>query len=518
MSNTALPPGWAWAALADLGTWYGGGTPSKARPEFWHGGTIPWLSPKDMGTEVVSATKDRITEAALSGSSVRLVPAGSVAIVMRSGILERTVPIASVPFVTTLNQDMKALFPHEGISPQWVAWVLRSMERRIMEKCKKDGTTVASLSTDALMDLKVPIAPIAEQCRILETLDDHLSRLDSANNLLAHAKSLSPVQSRSLYTAASEGRMSGTPRDLVPDFRGIRQGLWDSTNSSKKYKAPAAADLSAAPHLPEGWAVYSLEELTDPIRIIRYGILMPKVKSAGVVPYVEVKDLGGCTLRGKELHRTSKELDEKFAGARVVPGDVLLAVRGSYDRSAVAPKALAGANVSRDVARIAPLPGVDSEYLHIYIQSRFAQQYLKNHARGVAVKGVNIATIRAMPVAVPPLSTQREIVEVVQQRKVAVDVAIAAVARSSHRSVALRQAILARAFSGRLVEQDPGDEPASVVLQRIGAERKRVVSRGVGKASARSRRQTHAEPVAPKSSFNFSQSALGEMVQQEFEL
>lgn len=78
---------WESVPLKDLGTWYGGATPSKGRSDFWTDGSVPWLSPKDMGPDVLRRTQDTITDAAVEGSSVKLVPAGSVAVVVRSGIL-----------------------------------------------------------------------------------------------------------------------------------------------------------------------------------------------------------------------------------------------------------------------------------------------------------------------------------------------------------------------------------------------------------------------------------------------
>ncbi|MET8239750.1 restriction endonuclease subunit S [Streptomyces sp. NPDC005245] len=510
-----LPAGWAWARLGDLGDWYGGGTPAKNRPEFWTNGSTPWLSPKDMGSEVISATQNDITEAAVAGSAVRIVPSGSVAIVVRSGILERIIPVALVPFETTLNQDMKAVRAREGILPRWIAWSLRAFEREILRDCRKAGTTVASLSTDALMDLRVPLAPIAEQHRIVDAIEDHLSRLDAASRSLTHAQALIPSQRRALHTAATEGRIFNRIGD-TSDFLTVRLDSWRAAYGEKKYREPAAADPDHIPVVPRGWKVFSLEALTDPVRIIRYGILMPKVKSGGTVPYVEVKDLRGCSLHGKKLHLTSAELDAQFAGARIKSGDVLLAVRGSYDRSAVVSKDLDGANVSRDVARIAPLPGIHPEYLHLYLQSNFSQRYLKAHARGVAVKGVNIASIRALPVAVPSLATQVKIIEVCQQQLSAIDSAEKATALSSSRCMALRQSVLARAFSGKLVHQDPADEPASVLLDRIrtereaqGAKPKRPVRRPRKAAAA-----GDAPPPPPASSSHSPTTA----VQQELPL
>jgi len=146
---------------------------------------------------------------------------------------------------------------------------------------------------------------------------------------------------------------------------------------------------------------------------------------------------------------------------------VELAVRGSYDRSAIVTQELGNANISRDVVRIAPLPGLDAEYLHFYLQSDFAQRYLKVHARGVAVKGVNIASIRAMPVAVPPLATQRRIVEAIQQQLTVIEASENAVRQAKHRVAALRRALLGHAFKGELVAHGQVDEPASVILERI---------------------------------------------------
>lgn len=169
---------WVPVRLGDIGTWFGGGTPSKSRAEYWQGGTIPWISPKDMGPMVLTGTQDHVTEAAVRGSSTRMIPAGSVAIVVRSGILERTVPIAIVPFAATLNQDMKAVAPVSDVDPRWVAWGMRAAEQRILAECRKAGTTVASIETSRLMDLAIPVPPRNEQEELIDLLEDRLGALE----------------------------------------------------------------------------------------------------------------------------------------------------------------------------------------------------------------------------------------------------------------------------------------------------------------------------------------------------
>src|SRR4051812_8238527 len=90
----ALPDGWAWIPLGDVGTWMGGGTPSKANAAFWSNGTVPWVSPKDMKVAVIGETEDKITADAVECSSAKYVPEGSVLMVMRSGILRHSFPVA----------------------------------------------------------------------------------------------------------------------------------------------------------------------------------------------------------------------------------------------------------------------------------------------------------------------------------------------------------------------------------------------------------------------------------------
>ncbi|EIW6452714.1 restriction endonuclease subunit S, partial [Escherichia coli] len=78
-----------WKTLGEIGKWYGGGTPSKNKIEFWENGSIPWISPKDMGRTLVDSSEDYITEEAVLQSSTKLIPANSIAIVVRSSILDK---------------------------------------------------------------------------------------------------------------------------------------------------------------------------------------------------------------------------------------------------------------------------------------------------------------------------------------------------------------------------------------------------------------------------------------------
>lgn len=98
-----LPPGWATAPLNSLGDWLGGGTPSKAVREYWHDGTVHWVSPKDMNRPLIDSAQDQITEKAVRESATNLVPENSVLMVTRSGILEHSFPVAVNTVPVTMN-------------------------------------------------------------------------------------------------------------------------------------------------------------------------------------------------------------------------------------------------------------------------------------------------------------------------------------------------------------------------------------------------------------------------------
>jgi type I restriction enzyme, S subunit len=167
--------------LATVGKWYGGGTPSKSNGEFWRGGSIPWVSPKDMGRPVITSTEDYITEAAVKGSSTKLVPPTSVVMVVRSSILDRIFPSALVPIPVALNQDMKAVVPCADILPAYLAHILRSRGQAILRFARRTGGSVASIETSKLLAFQIPIPSLSEQQRIVSILN----RLDALVNDLS---------------------------------------------------------------------------------------------------------------------------------------------------------------------------------------------------------------------------------------------------------------------------------------------------------------------------------------------
>ena len=158
--------------IADLGKWSGGKTPSMAEKKYWESGTIPWVSSKDVKQPILSDTIDHITNAAIDEASMTVYPAGSVAIVTRSGILRHTFPVAYIPFETTVNQDIKILVTKEGISSRYVSHALQAYGENIRRTTKKQGGTVDSLDFQKVLAYKIPVPPLDVQNHIVNVLDN----------------------------------------------------------------------------------------------------------------------------------------------------------------------------------------------------------------------------------------------------------------------------------------------------------------------------------------------------------
>lgn len=199
---------WNSIPMKQLGKWGGGGTPSKANEKFWTDGTVPWLSPKDMGPLEITQTVDKITEEACLNSTVKKIPENSVVFVVRSGILERKLPIALTKVETTLNQDMKALTFSDKVNPKFGFYSMLSLEQDILRTCRKSGTTVASINTESLMNYEIKIPSLPVQAEILDYVDSQLTLIDNSVPQVESVLKVGNSLRRSLLQAAFTGQLT----------------------------------------------------------------------------------------------------------------------------------------------------------------------------------------------------------------------------------------------------------------------------------------------------------------------
>lgn len=153
--------GWQKALIAEVcNAIFGGGTPSKSHPEYF-AGSIPWVSPKDMKSSVINDSIDHITEEAIAHSTTNLVPANSVLMVIRSGILKHTLPVAVNSLPVTINQDMKAFVPNETVKTAFLLYFFKAIENDVLAGVR--GVTADNIDFKAFQKRTIIVPPLALQ-------------------------------------------------------------------------------------------------------------------------------------------------------------------------------------------------------------------------------------------------------------------------------------------------------------------------------------------------------------------
>jgi len=172
------PAHWQTIPLKYLCSFYGGGTPSKDNLAFWKG-DIPWVSPKDMKTQLLCDTEDHITETAVENSSTQMIEEGSLLIVVRSGILQHTIPVTINKCSVALNQDMKGLSFDSRAMPEFVKYFIIGNQSDLLLDWRKQGATVESIEHEYLANSILPTPSIHEQRTIVAFLDHETAKIDT---------------------------------------------------------------------------------------------------------------------------------------------------------------------------------------------------------------------------------------------------------------------------------------------------------------------------------------------------
>ncbi|MFB8369617.1 restriction endonuclease subunit S [Pseudarthrobacter sp. NPDC055928] len=402
---------WEQRPLKDIGQWIGGGTPSKSRPEFWNNGSIPWLSPKDMGPPVLADTEDHITPAAVAGSPVRPVPANSVAIVVRSGILERTLPVAIVPFETTLNQDMKAVTPNHDVDARWIAWGLRAFETQLLRTTRKTGTTVASIEMPRLYKFELPVPSLTEQRRIVETLEDQLSRVSAAQQAAANASR----RVANMWQSALHNEITGPKVRLAELATDARYGT-----STKCTASGEGLPVVRIPNLVAGGIDLSDQKRAEDTTVDLTNLLLKK----GDILIVRTNG--------------SKDLIGRSA---VVDGDWTAAFASYLIRYRV------------NLSRVIPL------WVHFALQTPQVRATIEQMAASSAGQhNLGLKKLDSLLLPCPSIEFQSDKLLRLQEIADAGAQLTSAIAAAQKGATALRQAVLTAAFSGKLTGRHTDQE------------------------------------------------------------
>lgn len=343
------------------------------------------------------------------------------------------------------------------------------------------------------------VAPAAEQTRIVAKLEELLSDLDAGVAELKAAQKKLAQYRQSLLKAAVEGALTADWRQHnPPQESGVqllerilieRRSRWEAKQLAKfasqgkappkdwqsKYPAPVAPDVAGLPELPQGWGWASGEQLCD---FITKGTTPPKTLdygSAKTIPFLRVTNLTdrGVLDMSDEVYVSTAIHQGFLARSIVYPNDVLMNIVGPpLGQVAVVPQTFEEWNINQAIAIFRAVNGVLPLFICHYLLSPSAQEWLKARSKTTAGQtNLTLEVCRSLPFPLPPVDEQYAVVDFLANAVEALSSQAFAVERSLKQSTAQRQNILRAAFSGQLVPQDPSDEPASALLERIRTER-----------------------------------------------
>jgi type I restriction enzyme, S subunit len=192
--------GWKFDAIKDIFKITGGGTPSKSNESYWNG-TIPWVTPKDMKTLYIQETKDYITEEGLNNSSAKMVTKGSIAMVVRSGILQHSLPVAYLMTDCTVNQDLKVFNSGEELVNKYFLWYVKANEKYLLNEYSKAGTTVNSIEFEKFKSHILPIPPREEIEKKITKIESIINKEHDINMYVDQISQLENLKHAILHKA-----------------------------------------------------------------------------------------------------------------------------------------------------------------------------------------------------------------------------------------------------------------------------------------------------------------------------
>lgn len=458
-----LPESWVEVPIGTVARIVGGGTPPSKDPANFakpsHG--IPWLTPADLSgyrKQTIERGARDLTEAGFSACGATLMPKGTVLFSSRAPI--GYVAIAANDIST--NQGFKSFIFPPGISSRFTYYQLKWLKPEA--EAIATGTTFKELSGAATATLPFKVAPAGEQIRIADQLDTLLTRIQSCNDRF----------------------------DAIPALlKRFRQAVLDAVvagNLTHSWRVERnAAD----------WSTTKVSSICQERRVITYGVVKLGGEVPNGTPCLRTSNVRWLRFELDGMKRIAPSLSAEYSRTILRGGEVLVNVRGTLGGVAVARDEMAGWNISREVAVLPVDPNVVNPlFVAYWVASNTSQKWLARMEKGIAYVGINIEDLRSLPIRLPSLQEQAEIVRRVEALFALADRIEAQTNSSRARAQRLSPLVLSKAFRGELVQQDPQDESADVLLQRIAATKPAKMAASRGRFGVEKTRELLPQPVA----------------------
>jgi type I restriction enzyme, S subunit len=431
-----LPKGWAEVTLEDIAQWGSGGTPARKNPEYYDG-EIPWIKTGELNQKFVLDTEEKISDLALKNSSAKIFPKGSVAVAMYGATIGKT-SILGIDAAT--NQACAVGVPNTKVTIAEYLWHYLSSQKEEFIEAGKGGAQ-PNISQGVIKEWEIPLPPLNEQKRIADRLDLLLTRIDKTK---AHLDRIPPLLKRfrqSVLAAATSGKLTEDWREAnsldIENWKDVTVG-----DLIDKIEAGINVQCEERPPLPH-----------------EYGLV--KISAVTWGTYDDTKS------------KTIPVTHIVPESTRIAVGDFLISRANTLELVAacvIVEKVERPVFLSDKVLRVV----MNEEYkqwLLFCLRSENGRNQIEKLASGnqLSMRNITQNSIKSIKLKLPSPEEQHEIVRRVETLFAKADRIEAQYQKARQDVDRLTPALLAKAFRGELVPQDPNDEPASVLLERVKA-------------------------------------------------
>lgn len=492
-----IPKGWIKTTLYEIAQWGSGGTPSRKNVKFYRG-SIPWVKTGELGPKYIRFAQEHITQEAIKRSSAKVFPKGSVGIAMYGATIGK-LSIWAADLST--NQACAVAQPRQEIfSSEFLYYFLLSQKHALIKAGK--GGAQPNISQGLLKGWPICLPPANEQRRIVDKIEELFSELDKGIESLKTAREQLKVYRHAILKHAFEGKLTEqwreenkhkleTPEQLLTRIRTERdrryqQQIEEWNNAIKAWEAEGKkgkkpnkskiptelsdleeAELANLPDLPPGYTYTYLANLGDLGRgKSKHRPRNDPMLFGGNYPFIQTGEV-------KASNRVIREYSQTYNDVGLVQsklwsqGTLCITIAANIAETAFLgfdgcfPDSIVGFTAFSDL--------VISEYVELFIKA--VRVRIEAYAPATAQKNINLSTLEGLIIPYCSIEEQKLVVNTVENIFLAIDGSENEIESSLKKAELLRQSVLKQAFSGLLVEQDPNDEPASILLERIGAEK-----------------------------------------------
>ncbi len=377
------------------------------------------------------------------------------------------------------------VFPQsEGFDNRFLKYRFLARDFVSYANANSSGVNLPRVNLKALGKFDINLPPLPEQRRIVAKIEELFSKLDAGVAALQQAKAQLKRYRQSVLAAAVTGELTQAWREE----QGVTMNDWSQTTLGDESSLVTSGS--------RGWAKYYSDN--GPL-------------------FIRAQNIKTDALVLDDLAHVQPPASSEGKRTQVFKNDLLITITGAnVTKSALVKNQLGEAYVSQHVALVRPSSSANSPFLYYAIISpRHGRAFLEEKAYGAGKPGLNLTHVKDVPICLPPVTEQHQIVAEVEARTTAIDHVEVELDAQIIRSICLRQSILNMAFSGTLVAQDPKDEPAANVLKRVPSTKSQTTSGTRPNATTstnsnreiKSEKQKMARSVPPPEGISWNQPA-----------